>query len=480
MVKGQLLKRRDKVRQELGQLKKESTFKLTRKWTIIFISIMLFFTFFSKTIFNFLTPKVKIESVQGGIITKQDEFKNIAIDYTAVNSLRGPCTFEIPLYIQSIEVGENQDIRAGEPILKFEEEECKVFDKQLSKQINEIEKRLEKYEKKDEYIQEKYERAIKKLEEEMVGIEDTSEYKTYVQRKKEKQQEIASYEEEVSLNQELYEGGLLAAKVLEESNSKLNNAKEQLEIIEEDYKVATAQYIKAINDKKEEIENAKQEELFALSSGEDVDSLLEELKEAKALYEKLEDILMSKTIVAPIDGRVEKILVKEGESYGGREIICTIIPQDSPYELIVQLDEEQEELWQKATQAYLLSSNRQYEVALGNIRSRDGSKWGRFNVTDTEVTIDEKDLSNLSLIVRKQSEGYAAVVPRSAVVDHKVYVITEEDGFWGKEYYVDLQEVIVGESNETSVGILSGLMQEQRIAVYWDRPLEQGQRVIIQ
>lgn len=463
---------------ELNSEQKKNGFKLTKKWTIGFIAVMLFFTFFSQTIYSFLTPKVKVESTKRGTIIEQETLKNIEVQYTDLISLKGDYTFESPLYIDKIVVTENQKVKAGETILKFEKEECEALERQLRYRIDEIKKEIETYKVQEQRIQLCYEEDLRDLE--RTSEEDVQAFEKYLTDKEEKEVEIAQYQEKVALDESLYAEGFISQKELEESRLMLDKAKKQLEAIEVTYQSLVKQQAQTKQDKAQEILEEKKEALFSLSNGKDIKLLEEDLSMAQENYDRAKGILLAQEIIAPIDGVVKDIVVKDGDTYDGRSMICSMIPETSDYRLMVKLSEEQEKLWKEDTQAYLLKDNSQYEIALGYVKEIDQELWGQFDLRDESIDLNTLDLETSTVSLKRQSQNYHAIIPRSALVGNKVYVLTEEEGFWGKEYYVSVKEVTAGENNVTSVGIVSGLEENQSVVVYWDRPLEQGQRVMIE
>ena len=73
------------------------------------------------------------------------------------------------------------------------------------------------------------------------------------------------------------------------------------------------------------------------------------------------------------------------------------------------------------------------------------------------------------------------VIPVGALIGggNSVYVITEQQGFWGTEYVLESRTVLLGANNGQQVAIRSGLQQGDRVALMSDRPVTAGDKVLL-
>jgi hypothetical protein len=72
------------------------------------------------------------------------------------------------------------------------------------------------------------------------------------------------------------------------------------------------------------------------------------------------------------------------------------------------------------------------------------------------------------------------LVPLSAVIDGSyVYVVTQRDTFLGKQLYVHQVVVTVQGQNMAQAVISQGLRDGNHVVTSWDRPLSEGQRVVL-
>lgn len=67
------------------------------------------------------------------------------------------------------------------------------------------------------------------------------------------------------------------------------------------------------------------------------------------------------------------------------------------------------------------------------------------------------------------------LVPNSAFkTPEELYVLRSRQGFWGQEYYMVLQKVSPGESNEYYTHVINGLSRSDMVITGWDRELKDG------
>jgi len=131
--------------------------RIVQKSAIIFICVMLFFTFSSKTILYFMTPKVIAEGLKSGYIISSYSFSSVEILFENNLKVAIPFKPEQPFLISGVLVQAGSRVKKGEDLIflnkySFEqilaEQKKKVdgkktelleFDKSMSDRIRELE-----------------------------------------------------------------------------------------------------------------------------------------------------------------------------------------------------------------------------------------------------------------------------------------------------------------------------------------------------
>ena len=99
-----------------------------------------------------------------------------------------------------------------------------------------------------------------------------------------------------------------------------------------------------------------------------------------------------------------------------------------------------------------------------------------FYFTTPKVTISRA--SRGMIYVGDQTE-FGLVVPNLALLGSSVYVVAEQEGILGKELRLSRVFVSVGTRGPAQSIISDGLTDGDYVVTGWDRPIKDGQRVLL-
>ena len=72
------------------------------------------------------------------------------------------------------------------------------------------------------------------------------------------------------------------------------------------------------------------------------------------------------------------------------------------------------------------------------------------------------------------------IIPQSAIINgSSVYVVTQNDTFLGTELRIELRRISIWAKSLGQAAVDEGLNINEYIATSWDRPLKDGQRVLL-
>ena len=90
------------------------------------------------------------------------------------------------------------------------------------------------------------------------------------------------------------------------------------------------------------------------------------------------------------------------------------------------------------------------------------------------------DSTPIGLSITLFGNYYNLVVPVSAMISaNQLYVIEKKDGFLGEEIYIHKRDVNVDFISEGNVILIDGISMGEFVVTGWDRPLKDGQRVML-
>ena len=99
------------------------------------------------------------------------------------------------------------------------------------------------------------------------------------------------------------------------------------------------------------------------------------------------------------------------------------------------------------------------------------------NFLTPKVTLS---VARWSMLLIEEEYVYGAVIPLGAVINgSSVYVVTQSETFLGSELTIELRHISISAISAGQVVVSEGLDENERIATSWDRPLKDGQRVLL-
>ncbi len=403
---------------------------ISQKAAIIFLGIMLFFTFFSRTIHYIMTPKVIAQRPENGYISNTYSYRGeeISIVYDNLVEIGIAHKLEQPLEISSINVEEGNRVSAGDELVSFN---IAPFEKS----ITDFESQLDNYEIELKEFDRNFNERISGLKKE---IED---YKGQIK------------QIDWDINSNSLSGTYLDAMQKRNNLSfNLDKAEQSLEYMESS----------------------------GILSGKTRDGILSKIDTAKDEIDKKRLYIEKyQKIVSEVDGIVSGVHYLQYDIYSGIKPLITVIPDDTSRSLKVKTSKMILDILQNDT-ANTYYINDDIEVEAEIIKTEVVEKDCFLYLVLKGETTEYGNIKSLRMEINTKSEYCDILIPNSAFFSpQSIYVLKERDGFWGKEYYVESYEVLVGEYNNMKSAIISGLRRGDMVVTGWDRELTDGQRVFL-
>ncbi len=422
------------VLQSEGQIDRRK--KIIRNAAIIFITIIVLLTFFSKTINNFLLPEVECGSARPGTLTTEvlSRGEVVPINTETINSYGN-------WKVNDIKVEEGTTVKKGDVLAVIDSSDIMLDIKRLELNLLKMENNLKLYKNQlqdkdlDQYIDdvEVAQKAVKKAE-----------------KKLEDQKALYAYD----------------AVALES----VNDAQEQLDNAKRDY------------EQKQKLLSKKEEE--SKKSGDDYQITLRE-KESEIqvcrleLENKKKNTPTNGVIKAPVDGIVKSIFVKAGATTNGGQELFEIVKNEAGMHVKWNLTSKESSLVDgKYSIKFTVTEPEEIEFS-GFIKEKkylsdEGTYEYIAEIKDVNETINIGQ--KVEVLIQKSNGPYQTIVPNSSVIKEGgkdcVYVLKTKDGIMGEENYVQKLEVTVDDSDDFNSAISGGgLSEEDRIVVFSSKPL---------
>lgn len=469
---------------------------IAKKSAVLFIAAMIFFTFASRSIHYFMTPKVISASVDSGYIRTKHSVKNVDVYSQDTVPLGIPFKLSEPIDVIRIHIRPGSMVERGDSVVTFgtysfnkvyadvEEElqnrntELLEFEKaygdrriQLEKEIQDYKGEIKKFE---DYLSQKCTNVdeLKRMNDEITVLEES----------------LVEAEKKYISNKSLYESGAISKQAYEKSFSELDNMKKGLVKKQDDFKALQKSLVEEYDSRKKDTEfklDKSEKSLQYLvdtgilngkTSG-TVKERLDELDNAFSVLNKIKE--ENYTIVSPTDGLAGNIHI-ENSKYGGLDTILNIIPKDTVPCVALFIEDINENL-DEANRCTLNTGQEELLVKFSGTKVINRQRYMLFKV-NKHITIDYKSLMSVNSTPILETKGLYCnmIIPNSAIIERdKVYVLEERKGFWGDEYYASRQKVRIGQYNEHYSEIIGGLFRRDRVITGWDRELADGGRVMI-
>jgi len=478
----------------------ESRKKTARKAAIAFISVMIFFTFTSKTINYFMMPKVTASKVESGYLRYNIPVKEVRFYSENETEVVIPEKLKRPFIIGSIHFKEGDVVSQGDTLVTFEisshdslikEAEREVarlriefmeFDKNYSSRVSQLEKDILDL---DVHL-EKYREAL------AVSCENTDELISRAEeiRKLTEQYHKKAESPEFKNNMMLHEAGILPSQEIEKMKSELKSMEEQVAAREAEYEHLKKKLIEDYENRLKEGEYrrgqlAKELEYIKSSgilNGKSKSSIEKELMEAE---QWMELILKHPDIRSPVDGVVTRVFYDTNGSYDGLKPILLIKPEGEIKSFIVSLADsyrlqDADDILKEDAPCVLKYGRNDISGKIAGIIAENGKSRYIINLDkpmgiDPEIKLpQENEMATLEV----RGDYCDILIPNSALTGNgEVYALRTRGGFWGKEYYAARQEVRMGRSNEYYTEIKDGLSRSDMVITGWDRALQDGATV---
>jgi len=401
----------------------------------VFLGIIIFLTFFSKSFYSWTLPKVRAESIGSGTLTKEIMGSGIVTAKERIEHY-----VSVRSQVKDVRVSVGDEVKKGDIIM--------VLDK------SELEKELERNNIELLELKLQYDR--------MVSNRDSYLVKDYEKRMKELEDDIYQKEKDYLFYKELYERGMesrynyeLKEKDYYDAQSKLESLKEELE---------------------RELEN----------SNRDIEAAKLDITKKELDIRDIEEDIRNCVIVASSNGIIKEINFKKGMMVYDSVPAYVLDNMKSGFEMKVDLNSELSKYISLGDEVEIKIKNQGNKIIDGVIKSIS-DKPNDYSRKVVTVDLGEADLSGGEageLYLRKKIGSYDVVVPRSAVNKDSqgeyVYVLVEKEGPLGVEYYVSRKSVTVGDSDNSYVGLRSGLLGNETVVVYSNKSLYDGSQVILE
>lgn len=427
--------------------------RILKNFSLLFLAVAIFLTFFSKTIDAFLLPEVSASSVKSGALVEALEFEGeiVAEDIEYVRSGGEWRVLEVV-------VKPGSEVEEGSRLLRVDTADMLMKLKKKELEVLACENDLERY--KAAY-----------------GGIDLSPYKRDMERAV---KEVGKCEGNLERTRELYEAGAVTLVAVTELEDELENLKAQYDVSAE-----------AFEKKEKEMSlSAVEHERMLREKTLELDIKKLELEELKKSMPSEEGYLESR-----VKGQVKAVAVGSGaNTFQGQELFEIIktgtplsakwaadplksdsVNEEDEITLIYQRGGKSAVMYGKIlTKTYLLKE-KEYEF----VSRLDSDRVKLGEGEEDEVLLREGD--TLTVHTTKRSEDFRFIVPSGSIKKEMdtdvVYVIREREGALGKELFVEAVRVGVLKSNGNDSAVEGSLGKDDRVVTYSTKPLMNGARV---
>jgi len=182
-------------------------------------------------------------------------------------------------------------------------------------------------------------------------------------------------------------------------------------------------------------------------------------------------------ITSPCDGFIGSVNCTEGAFYSGIDPLLTLcVPGETVY---VSAEVDADENFEKYGMRGVVNGPK---TSIDRLPVSYKMNEGVAEVTVTIPYSDAQEIwGNVRLEIECVDTESRLVIPVGALIGggNSVYVITEQQGFWGTEYVLESRSVLLGANNGQQVAIRSGLQQGDRVVLMSDRPVMAGDKVLL-
>jgi len=218
-----------------------------------------------------------------------------------------------------------------------------------------------------------------------------------------------------------------------------------------------------------EIEGYRQE-----LRGKELDRTANRLKREKLELE-LESFDNSRTLCAETDGTVISLNLQRGRTVNADELIATF-GLNGTYLLECDIPVENNFV-AVGDNCTISNTNHSYQAQVARLTVADGKKRVTLFLTQKDIQVGE----TFDLSFRKDSADSHSLVPNAALYEdsngHYIYILRERKGILGQEYFVQKQDVQIGDSDGTNTIVLRGGSIFDPIVTLSDKPFDDNAAV---
>ncbi len=361
---------------------------IAQRSAVIFLGVMLFFTFSSRTILYYMTPKVTAARPESGYITTTYSFGNVRTYSEDSFELKLHFRLNQGIYISEVLVGKGSTVREGDPLIIFDKRSCDDLLDAKRRELDAVLIELSEFEKgfADRIAQ--LENEIESCSKEIAKL-DASIEENYVNDAQlvEIQHEInaaqADYETAEKKHGELlelYESGAVPKSEVDESGTNLARLKDRIQLAQERYNRVQKQLLEQGLKQRDELAKRKEAARSDLKYMQDTGiyngktwvSIMKRVDEIKGQELELESTVGTYTLTAPFDGVVTEINAEKGMMYYGMDTLVTIRPYDAKTVLLVPLADGQEEIFKENTDCEIEYEEEKIRGKIAGFRKHEG------------------------------------------------------------------------------------------------------------
>ncbi|MBQ8509910.1 MAG: HlyD family efflux transporter periplasmic adaptor subunit [Clostridia bacterium] len=228
-------------------------------------------------------------------------------------------------------------------------------------------------------------------------------------------------------------------------------------------------------DKKKEEDN-----LQAQRNQIEIDELLADIEEQKALVAKYEANSTDAKIIATVAGQVASLTAVAGKDTTIGQTLCQIVVTDMGYICEISLTTEQAKRVRVGDEVSVTNSWwSNIKASVVNLRN-DPDNPGNSKIATIEVSGDVSVGQTLNLTIGERGQSYDAVVPNSAIREDNngkfVLVVEAKSSPLGNRYIARRYDVTVLASDDTNSAV-SGLLGSEFIITTSTKPISSGSQV---
>ncbi|AFS78955.1 RND family efflux transporter MFP subunit [Gottschalkia acidurici 9a] len=400
-----------------------------------FIITMIFLTFFSKTIYNFMIPTVSVTNPTSG---------ELEIAISGEGKIEAKETYEFymdkSLKVTDVNVKVGDLVNSGQVLMNVDTRELQ---RNLEDELITFEKKKVSIEKLSSNIDEKYNIDLRSLED-----------------------KIRQAEDELRINKELYKIGGESEANIKKSEINLNNIKRE--------------YQKVLLDKEREIEerklNTKELELELKLQENKINSLKDDIENLGKMMAKM-------------DGRIEEINFLEGTFTDSSKPLYKISDISKGYQVRIPLDIKKASYLNKedVVEVVIRSIGENIEGKITDIIDNSNTQEEKRDEKEIIISLNSEKLVGGEIAevnIKKKSLNYDLLVPNEAIrEDYKgrfVLIVKTTEGPFGKEYYTQEIRLNIEDSDNSNTAVVGIIDIEDEIIVNSDRPISEKERIKVE